>query len=132
MQKSKRVESFYFPVTPVAKGRPRFSKFGGAYTPKKTRDAEKELRDLAVLCKCKPFENAICVTISFSMPRPKSVTRRYHTIKPDADNIVKGVCDALNGVLYTDDAQIIELHVKKFYTDAANPVGICLTIEEVE
>lgn len=131
MQKSKRVESFYFPVTPVAKGRPRFSKFGGAYTPKKTRDAEKELRDLAVLCKCKPFENAICVAISFSMPRPKSVTRRYHTIKPDADNLAK-ILDSFNGILYADDSQIIELHVKKFYTDAVNPVGIRLTIEEVE
>lgn len=39
------------------------------------------------------------------------------TKKPDADNIAKVVCDALNGIAYHDDTQIIELHIKKRYTD---------------
>lgn len=57
---------------------------------------------------------------------PKSFTKKqradiekgllYPTKKPDADNIAKVVCDALNGVAYTDDTQIIDLHILKFYT----------------
>lgn len=57
---------------------------------------------------------------------PKSFTKKqradiesgllFPTKKPDADNIAKVVCDALNGVAYTDDTQIIDLHILKFYT----------------
>lgn len=56
---------------------------------------------------------------------PKSFTKKqradikngllFPTKKPDADNIAKVVCDALNGVAYTDDTQIIDLHILKFY-----------------
>ena len=37
------------------------------------------------------------------------------TKKPDADNIVKIICDALNGVAYKDDTQVVELDFKKVY-----------------
>lgn len=56
---------------------------------------------------------------------PKSFTKKqradiengllYPTKKPDADNIAKVVCDALNDVAYKDDTQIIDLHILKFY-----------------
>ena len=39
----------------------------------------------------------------------------YPTKKPDADNIAKIVLDALNGVAYTDDTQVINLSVQKRY-----------------
>ena len=42
--------------------------------------------------------------------------QRTPTKKPDADNIAKVVCDALNGVAYKDDTQIVSLHIKKSYT----------------
>lgn len=35
--------------------------------------------------------------------------------KPDTDNLVKAIADALNGVAYLDDKQICSLKVKKFY-----------------
>lgn len=64
-------------------------------------------------------------------PRPKSHHRkasyleplkptapRYHTAKPDADNIAKAAADALTGVgLWHDDAQVTELVVSKLYTE---------------
>ena len=37
------------------------------------------------------------------------------TCKPDMDNIVKAVADALNGVAYKDDSGIVEAHVYKRY-----------------
>ena len=38
-------------------------------------------------------------------------------VKPDFDNVVKAVCDALNGIAYDDDKQIVEARVMKFYSD---------------
>ena len=58
---------------------------------------------------------------------PKSVSRKKHlamidrlirpTRKPDFDNIGKIICDALNGIAYRDDAQIVDALVRKFYSD---------------
>ena len=39
--------------------------------------------------------------------------------KPDADNIAKIVLDALNGVAYEDDSQVINLSVQKRYSEEA-------------
>ena len=41
------------------------------------------------------------------------------TKKPDADNIAKVVCDALNGLAYHDDSQICEIYVKKLYGEVS-------------
>lgn len=51
------------------------------------------------------------------------------TKKPDADNIAKVVCDALNGIAYYDDAQIVTLNIVKVYTDA-NP-KVVVDIQEI-
>ena len=38
------------------------------------------------------------------------------TKKPDADNIAKAVCDALNGIACKDDSQVVDLTVRKHYS----------------
>lgn len=50
------------------------------------------------------------------------------TKKPDADNIAKTICDALNGVAYDDDKQIAWLSVYKQYSENES---IYVTIEEI-
>jgi Holliday junction resolvase RusA-like endonuclease len=130
MEKS-RTETFFFPVEPVAKGRPRMTRTGHAYTPQKTRDAETALRDLAVKYNCKPFENAICVVMTFYITKPKSAKKRQMpTVKPDLDNLIK-IKDAFNGILWTDDALIVDLHACKTYADDNCERGIGLTIQEI-
>ena len=52
------------------------------------------------------------------------------TKKPDADNIAKVICDALNGVAYGDDTQIIKLSILKAYTEEQPRVQVC--IEEIK
>jgi Holliday junction resolvase RusA-like endonuclease len=47
----------------------------------------------------------------------KRQANRWHTAKPDADNIAKLVGDALNGIAWRDDAQIARATVEKFYGD---------------
>jgi len=38
------------------------------------------------------------------------------TVKPDMDNIIKGICDAMNKIVYGDDAQIVDYSgCKKVY-----------------
>lgn len=61
----------------------------------------------------------------FDIPKSYSKSKRqlirdgelHPTKKPDADNIGKIICDALNGVAFKDDSQIVELTVKKHYTE---------------
>ena len=72
-------------------------------------------------------------------PIPKSTSKKnrqlmiegklFPTKKPDADNVAKVVCDALNGVAYGDDTQIVRLSVEKVYTD--EPPMVQVLIEEV-
>ena len=68
----------------------------------------------------------LAVELAFGLPRPKSVSpkRRPHPItKPDCDNLAKNCLDAMRGVVYRDDAQIVELSVTKAYRDVPG-VGI--------
>ena len=72
-------------------------------------------------------------------PIPKSTTKKNRqlmiegkllpTKKPDADNVAKVICDALNGIAYGDDTQIVRLSVEKVYTDEQPRVQVL--IEEV-
>lgn len=48
--------------------------------------------------------------------------------KPDADNIAKVICDALNGIAYTDDTQIVSLCITKEYTEYEP--GVLVSIHE--
>ena len=74
-----------------------------------------------------PISKALKLIIEFHMSVPTSwkKTRRLavpktpHKRIPDLDNMVKFICDALNGILWVDDAQIYEIHCKKFYRETA-------------
>ena len=121
--------TIWFPIEPTPKGRPRFTKFGKAYTPKKTQDYE---RSISHYFKTTPsrfkFEKDVPIAINlvFGMPIPKSTpkSRRQamfegiikHTKRPDVDNLTKAVLDALNGVAWEDDSQIVRLTATKEYS----------------
>lgn len=110
---------FNFPIDPVAKGRPRFGK-GRTYTPKKTKDFETTIKEMARnQYRNGPMKGALSVVVVFFIKRPKTVTREYPTVKPDLDNLEKSLFDALNGIAYEDDCQIIELNASKKY----GPIG---------
>ena len=77
------------------------------------------------------------VRITAYFPIPKSVSKKKReamlarTIRPivkcDWDNIGKIVCDALNGIAYHDDKQVVDGQVRKFYSDQPRVV---VTIQE--
>lgn len=126
----------------VGKGRPRATgrgKYITLYTSKKTKDFEEGVRNafLEVVTQNgdalkKPLyarERALEVKLSIYtiVPKSYSLKRRKRclanietpTKKPDIDNIVKSVLDALNGYAYEDDSQVIKIYAEKFYAERA-------------
>ena len=114
---------------PQGKARPRFiRKSGTVYTPAKTAKYEKEIRQsfLAAGGKMIPAGSYVAVTVDAYFKIPKSYTKRKrldceHNIirpgkKPDIDNVLKVVLDALNKVAYADDKQVIGIICRKWYS----------------
>lgn len=65
-----------------------------------------------------PLSGAVKLWLGFHMPKPKSL-KKYApmTKRPDLDKMVRSIKDALKGVFYLDDAQVVELHAMKFYSN---------------
>lgn len=70
------------------------------------------------------FTDALCLTIEFQMPKHSRVPskRAGSAVKPpfsgipDLDNLIKFVCDALNGFLWMDDALVAQVHARKVHS----------------
>jgi Holliday junction resolvase RusA-like endonuclease len=78
------------------------------------------------------FTEAVTLAIDFWFGRPKSVSakrRPYLTTKPDLSKLVRSAEDALTGVLFRDDSQVVEIHATKRYVDG--PAGARITVTEV-
>lgn len=117
---------------PQGKARPRFSRKNGfvrTYTPKKTEDYE----DLIRACWLEQSDGWHCyfggigivVTAYFGIPKSATKASRQAmkggalrpSKKPDSDNILKVVCDALNTYAYQDDKQIVDARITKIYDE---------------
>lgn len=129
---------------PQAQQRPKHrmivSKAGKAFTqtyePSESRNFKATLHVLAqdALKKAgiKPFENAVYLSVHVRVAVPQSISKKKRqqmlngdilpTKKPDVDNILKAIMDALNGVWYLDDKQVCEVNIYKSYkeTDGLN------------
>jgi len=106
---------------PVAQGRPRFSRQGGfvkAYDPAKSRDYKSYVRLIAAQnAPVTPVEGAIEFSLRIYRAIPKGMPKYKReaakawalrpVTKPDVSNVLKGVEDALKGVWYKDDSQIV-------------------------
>lgn len=61
------------------------------------------------------MEGPLVLAVAFAMPRPKTVTREFPSVKPDIDKTSRAIGDSLSGVVYKDDAQIIRIDAIQFY-----------------
>lgn len=78
------------------------------------------------------FDGPVQLQIAFTFSRPKSVSakkRPFMTTRPDTSKLVRGAEDALNGILWKDDAQVIAIIATKAYVDG--PGGAVVTVTEV-
>jgi len=118
---------------PVAQGRPRFTSAGGfvkAYDPIKSREFKYVIQTLAreKMAGQERFNGALCLYLTVTRVPPKSWAkyRRREAMenhqgiqgKPDLDNYIKIVLDALNGVVFADDACIVRIGASKRWSDS--------------
>jgi len=120
-KKTKQIQTFIVKMQPVAKGRPRFTKQGRTYTPKKTKEATDaiakkiyETREEQI-----PSDVPVSVYCRFLCKRPLAMRkgdRVLKTTKPDVDNYLKLVMDACNQAgVWHDDSQVVEILAQKWY-----------------
>lgn len=127
---------------PKGKARPRFTRAGHTYTPADTIAYETEVvwayrEKYGTMCFIKGVPLRLEVTAYFKVPKNATKAKRADmlsgkirpTKKPDCDNVLKIIADALNGVAYHDDAQIVELNFEKLYSDIPRVV---IEIEEAK
>ena len=69
------------------------------------------------------------ITITFTMPRPKTVKRALPSVAPDLDKLIRAVLDGLTGVAYEDDGQVVQIHAQKLYGAS---VGAEIKLETLE
>lgn len=87
----------------------------------------------AIALKCaeqnrQPLEGAIKIKLDFRLIRPKSVKRTLPTKYPDLDKLIRAALDALTGVGYVDDSQVVEVTASKRYGVA----GVDVEISEID
>jgi Holliday junction resolvase RusA-like endonuclease len=127
------VISFTLPIDPVAKARPRLGRNGQVYTPKETVQFENLVRMLSARYKPKELlTGPIKTEVTLYLVPPKRPKNKYPIVRPDWDNLAKSVCDALNGVMWKDDSQVFDAHVKKLYDWTTKKGSIEIKIEQVE
>ncbi|MGH7919963.1 MAG: RusA family crossover junction endodeoxyribonuclease [Candidatus Dormibacteraceae bacterium] len=123
-------------TTPVAKARPRFAA-GHAYTPTKTRHQEWEIRQAWMARHGdRPAMGPLRVEVIALLQMPKAVPKRDRATvlpmkRPDADNLAKTVLDGLKGVAWRDDAQIVDLRVRKAYVASGAAPGWLIKLRDL-
>lgn len=142
--------SFFASGTPKGQPRPRAfaRRFGNKWSARvfDPGTAEGWKSQIALAAKehiSEPFTNPVRLEVVFNFPRPKfhfnskgavrPMAPRYHTAKPDADNAVKAVMDALTTLgAWKDDKQVVSIIARKEYAIGASVGGAAIEISEVE
>lgn len=134
------VITFTVPGQVVGKGRPRVTTIGGfarLYTPAKTASYEGLVAHAAheAMHGMEPLQGPVRIHLAIRCAVPASWSQKKQrqalageilpTVKPDADNIIKAVCDGCNGVVWRDDVQCADGSWTKRYS--ATP-GVVVTI----
>jgi len=135
-----RIVEFIVGGKPIAKGRVRFAPHGGAYTPKRTVSYEGRVAAAAqeAMNGRPPVEAPVAVHLIARLPIPVSwpLKRQFAAEigallpkgRPDMDNYAK-ILDALNHIVWVDDAQVCELHASKCYS---NMPGLTIVVDALE
>ncbi len=123
---------FFVPGPPRGKGRPRAARMGKRirlYTDDKTVSYESTVALAAsrAMASRAPIQGPVSVSMSIALPIPASWSKKKQaqalsgqllpTGKPDADNVVKAVFDAINGIVWGDDTQVTDARITKRYGD---------------
>lgn len=145
--------TFTVPGVPQGKGRPRVGSIAGKarmFTPAKTVAYEGLIAHAAAAALAgRPLlEGAVDMVLAIECPVPSSWSGKkqrmalagelFPITKPDADNVVKAICDGCNGVLWKDDVQVVDLRLRKRYSATprvrvlVRPVAVPVVQQELQ
>lgn len=82
----------------------------------------------------RPWEGPVDLTLIFDLVRPKSLPKKvvYHIKKPDLDKLTRSIKDALKGVIYYDDSQVVHLDCLKRYESPGEAPGVTVIVKEYQ
>ncbi len=138
--------AFTVPGEPQGKGRARIGKVGGfsrLFPPAKTLAYESLVAQMAApaMAGAPLIEGPVSLhcELRFSVPRSASKKHRAAmlagqmrpTKKPDADNVLKAICDGINGVVWRDDVQAVDITLRKRYAEVPGVVVAITAADEL-
>ena len=129
--------SFYTPGIPAPQGSKTGYIRGGRVVLVESSKKVKPWREAVALVARRhcpePLDGPVRVTVDFIMPRPKSLPKRVkqHVKRPDLDKLLRSTNDALTGIAYQDDSQIVSIHGTKHYCHPDSDPGAIITIERI-
>jgi Holliday junction resolvase RusA-like endonuclease len=115
-----------FEVDPCPASRPRVTRWS-TYYPKRYTKFKKDMQALTSEMETTLSKNLLSVHVDFYIKMPKSWSKKkteklantYCSNNSDIDNYIKAILDALNGVLFIDDRQVVEIFARKIYSKQA-------------
>jgi Holliday junction resolvase RusA-like endonuclease len=139
---SAQIYRTFIAMEPRGKQRPRIVRrpnmpYPVAITPDETVQAENRIQHHVAgeWQPRPPYEGPLQIQIVVRIMKPKSKPKKviYPTGIPDADNYAKLLLDALNGVVWRDDSQVVRLFVEKAYCTTERPhQGFALTVHALD
>ena len=144
---------FHVMGDPIAQPRPRaryFAKLGraGVYNPSNADQWKAQVKAVAEREKpSQPFEGPLKLSVTFVMFRPSShfgtgknreklkpaKAYYHHRQKPDIDNLVKALMDAMEDAgIWLDDAQVSHIEMRKVWVRPSSKIGAYVTVEEIK
>lgn len=75
-----------------------------------------------------PAEGALELDMTFTLQKPRTVTRSHPTVPPDLDKLVRAVLDGLTAIAYRDDSQVTAFTARKVYGER---IGLDISIWKV-
>ena len=136
---------FFVPGDPVPQSRPRVTRTGHVYYASRIVQYRKAV-ELAARAAGLPLRDGpVWLGIEAIFSRPKSHFKNrggvgvlrpgspaFPFARGDATNLAKGIEDSLNGIAWLDDAQVVELSVRRRWAKPGEDAGAHVTICDIE
>ena len=117
---------------PKAQPRPRMTANGHVFNPKSADAWKAEIQAAFLMCRKETITEPVYLKVCFYLPMPKDMKKSEdecirHAHKPDLDNLLKAVMDALTSVhVWKDDALVFKTDCEKWYSPAKTGASIII------